>query len=519
MVHFGFSYIGVIWLIMLFVPNGFWAKNKPADYDKYVGNENKILLMFECAGEVLCSMLCLIFSDFNIRISSIWTLWLLASFILMVLYELYWIRYFRSAKTMADMYSSFAGFPVAGASLPCIAFFCLGIYGTNIFLIISSFILSVGHIGIHLMHSNEVVPRKKGRIIFKILKGILLTPVVLMLLFAVGVIACRNVNWFKGYINTSKGVNEGIYVDIGGQEQYMLIRGRDVTNPVILYLHGGPGGPDSAIGDTFTNPLIDDYTIVCWDQRGCGRTYYRNMDEDPDNKTVSFERALQDTDEVVDYLCDRFGTDKVIVVGHSYGSLLGSTYVRQHPEKVSAYIAIGQFVNCVASDEIMYQDALEKAKARGDDLTPLEEAYAEYCAGDDLLDYMTLRNATAPYHEAKYTFNTILVALVSPYCGVDDVLWTMKQADLDSYYELNRPLFDVVYNADLYAEDMTYEVPAFFISGGCDYTCNFSLAESYCNDIEAPLKDCRIMEGHGHCPQYADPEGWAQIVKDMLSLC
>ena len=153
MIHFGFCYVGLIYLLMLFTPNIIWAKNKPADYDKYAANESKVLLLFERAGEVLLSIGALIFSDCNIRTDSIWCLWLLLSFLFMVFYELYWLRYFKSSKTMADQYSTFLIFPVAGASLPCLAFFALGIYGTNIFLIISSIIMTIGHVGIHLAHT------------------------------------------------------------------------------------------------------------------------------------------------------------------------------------------------------------------------------------------------------------------------------------------------------------------------------------------------------------------------------
>lgn len=96
--HLGFSYIGLIFLIMLFVPNFFWTKNKPQDYEKYVVNENKILLLFERIGQVAASCLALIFSDFNFHTISVWTLWLLAACVMMVLYEIYWIRYFRSQK-------------------------------------------------------------------------------------------------------------------------------------------------------------------------------------------------------------------------------------------------------------------------------------------------------------------------------------------------------------------------------------------------------------------------------------
>ena len=154
--HFGFSYVGLIFLIMLFVPNIIWAKNKPENYDDYVKNENRILLLLERAGEVLVSCLCLIFSDFNIGRISLWSLWLALSFLLMVFYELYWIRYFRSDKKMSDFYSSFAGIPVAGATLPVLAFLLLAVYGRNPLLAAAAVILGAGHIGIHLQHKKEI---------------------------------------------------------------------------------------------------------------------------------------------------------------------------------------------------------------------------------------------------------------------------------------------------------------------------------------------------------------------------
>jgi len=154
--HFGFSYVGLVFLIMLMIPNIIWSKNKPKDYDKYVKNENKVLLLLERIGEVLVTGISLIFSDFNINSISNWTAVLLAAFLIMILYEIYWIKYFRSDKTMKDFYSSLIGVPVAGATLPVISFLLLGIYGRNIFLIIATGILGIGHIGIHLNHKKEL---------------------------------------------------------------------------------------------------------------------------------------------------------------------------------------------------------------------------------------------------------------------------------------------------------------------------------------------------------------------------
>lgn len=153
---FGFSYVGLIYLAFLFVPNLFWAKNKPQNHDKYAKNENKILKVFENIGQISVTCIVLVFKDFNVNFNSRWIIWLIVSFIVMVLYEIYWIRYFKSKKTMKDFYSSLFGIPVAGATLPVIAFLLLGIYGKNILLIVAAIILGIGHIGIHIKHYKEV---------------------------------------------------------------------------------------------------------------------------------------------------------------------------------------------------------------------------------------------------------------------------------------------------------------------------------------------------------------------------
>ena len=155
--NFGFSYVGLIYLVMLMLPNIIWTKNQPKDYEKYVGNENKVLLTFERVGEVLVSCAALVFSDFNMKPWSSWSWWLVVSFALMVLYEIYWIRYFKSGKTMKDFYSSILGIPVAGATLPVLAFLLLAVYGKNIILGAAVIILGIGHIGIHLMHRREIL--------------------------------------------------------------------------------------------------------------------------------------------------------------------------------------------------------------------------------------------------------------------------------------------------------------------------------------------------------------------------
>ncbi|MDD6656366.1 MAG: alpha/beta fold hydrolase [Lachnospiraceae bacterium] len=139
------------------------------------------------------------------------------------------------------------------------------------------------------------------------------------------------------------------------------MRGENVNNPVIIYLHGGPSSPDGYVTYGFTDYLVDDYTVIAWDQRGCGRTYIHNRNVDVNNDTASFEQALVDLDELVDYARERFHQDKVIILGHSYGTILGSVYARTRPEKVDAYIGAAQVISLEETDRQRMERERERA--------------------------------------------------------------------------------------------------------------------------------------------------------------
>lgn len=152
--HLGFSYVGLIFLLMLIVPNLIWTKHQPKEYNYQ--NENKLLLILERVGQACVTCTALVFSDFNIHAWSAWSLWLILAFVPMLMYECWWIRYFKSEKTLKDFYSSFYVIPAAGATLPVVAFFFLGVYGKVIWLMVSAIILGIGHMGIHLRHLKEI---------------------------------------------------------------------------------------------------------------------------------------------------------------------------------------------------------------------------------------------------------------------------------------------------------------------------------------------------------------------------
>lgn len=358
---------------------------------------------------------------------------------------------------------------------------------------------------------------KKGKPFFRVIKWIISMMLLIFLTIVIIIIGCRTFNYIGAYIDKKQGVNEGIYVPLNGQEQYLLIQGKDSSNPVIIWLHGGPASPDSFVNYIFQKYLTADYTIINWEQRGCGRTYFKNMDIDASNETVSFTQAQNDLDALVDYACARFDVEKVIIIGHSYGTMLGSQYVLNYPQKVSAYIGVGQVVS-VESDIYSYEDALEKAVLAGDDTQEMEAAYQKYIEDSSLINMMNLRNYTSKYHVTEKSANTIWEGITSPYMGIDDVRWFLFQnGKLEEYISLNEQLFDYIMEADVRDYGLEYQVPVGFITGSDDWTTPSKYAQDYYNLIEAPQKQFFLVEGCGHAPQYDSPEEFCDILKSMLA--
>ena len=155
-IQLGFSWVGSVFLLMLLLPNLAWARHKPQGYEQGGQHENRLLLALERAGQAAVTCLLLVSANLDPGRGAGWSGWLAASLGLMLLYELFWLRYFKSPKTMRDFYSSFLGVPVAGATLPVTAALLLGIHGESPLLLAAAAVLGVGHIGIHLEHRRQL---------------------------------------------------------------------------------------------------------------------------------------------------------------------------------------------------------------------------------------------------------------------------------------------------------------------------------------------------------------------------
>lgn len=152
----GFSYVGLVYLLLLFAPNLLWTRRKPPGYGEVARRESRLLLALERTGEVCVTACAVLFSDFNFKPPTPWSLWLGASILLMLLYELCWARYFRTGCTWAGFYGRLGPVPVPLASLSVGAFLLLGVYGKVVWMVLAALILGVGHIGVHLGHAKEM---------------------------------------------------------------------------------------------------------------------------------------------------------------------------------------------------------------------------------------------------------------------------------------------------------------------------------------------------------------------------
>lgn len=300
-------------------------------------------------------------------------------------------------------------------------------------------------------------------------------------------------------IVTPEGVERAEKVKIGGIEQWVSIRGVDKRNPVLLMLHGGPGFVEMPYSWYFQRGWEDYFTVVQWDQRGAGKTYLLN-DPAQLEPTMTRERLVEDTEEMVAWLRKEFGKDKIFLLGHSWGSVLGLEFAQRRPQWLHAYIGMGQVTNSPESERRGLQFALERAKRDGNAEALRElatiEGYAQPGKPLALKDLYLQRKWLGHYGGAMrslqgYDTVSAAVALAPEYSDAEIArIWEGNE------FSEKRLLVEALQRD--YSSVERLDCPVILFNGREDYNVSAELAAEWFGRLRAPSKQLVWFERSAH---------------------
>ena len=308
------------------------------------------------------------------------------------------------------------------------------------------------------------------------------------------VVALFAARWIGRGINgrTPKGgINESMYVDINGSRQWISIYGQSLDNPVLLYLHGGPGSATSLYDYAFTRKWADVYTVVTWDQRGCGKSYDKAHPQ-----TITADVMMADGKAMTEYIREHLQVDKITLLGHSWGSYFGANLALTYPEYYDAFIGTGQFIDWDENERRLYEAAstwsendpegrgmVDKWNAsRG----TVDEDFALRSGIMDRYGYGMMKDGTDYCMPAAVWFN--------PYYSLRELL-----ASQEGVFGQYAPF---VVSEDFRQMSLLgrydYALPYFNIDGDMDYQTNFELACEYFHAVNAPAKELFVLKNATH---------------------
>ncbi|MCE9668913.1 alpha/beta hydrolase [Myxococcus stipitatus] len=316
-----------------------------------------------------------------------------------------------------------------------------------------------------------------------------------------------------------RSVEVSEFIPLGGIQQAISIRGRDRDNPVLLFLHGGPGFPTMPVSYTFQAPWEEFFTVVQWDQRGSGRTYAAN-DPEKVGPTLTLERMVADAEELVTHLRERFGQQRIVLMGHSWGSYLGLELARRHPDWFSVYVGVGQAVDVFRNERQGYEAILAAARRAGNAEAVRElEALAPYPEADGTIPVQKI------YVQRKWLthFGGYLHGRTEDhYWGLVQLSPDYTPEGIDAFgpaisYSFERlwPQFDTVSFLDV----TEVGCPVILFQGTHDITVSGSLASEWYERLRAPEKKLVWFEHSAHMVPMEEPgKVFQHLLQDVLPL-
>ena len=298
-------------------------------------------------------------------------------------------------------------------------------------------------------------------------------------------------------------------VRLGGLDQSVWFRGRDTRSPILVLLHGGPGASESALFRHYDAPLEDHFLVVYWEQRGTGRSYH----DDLPRSSLTTAQLLADLDALVDTVRARFHQPRVVLLGHSWGTILGTRYAHEHPEKLWAYIGVAQIADFAEGERLSFEWAWREAQRRGDEralkalrpIAPKPRSVKEELELGRWVERFggTLRNGLS-------TGKLIWTALRTDEAGL---------ADLVRFGKGNRFSLETL-RPEYGRTDLTtirrFDVPVVFMLGRHDWHVPSVLAAKYLDTIDAPKKQLVWFEQSAHNPPFEEPNAFVRAVLEHV---
>lgn len=301
-------------------------------------------------------------------------------------------------------------------------------------------------------------------------------------------------------IDNPHAIAELSSIEIGNLQQWLLIRGEDRSNPILLWLHGGPGSAQMPIHRAFTGPLEGEFVIIHWDQRGAGKSNHEGFREE----TMTLNRYIQDVRELTLKLKERFNREKIFLLGHSWGTQLGILTVQLCPDDYHAFISVAQVVHPQRSEEVSYDWLKEQVESNGsrrekkklESLGPPPfEEHDRYVAFAKMKDSFGGGMDLGMGQLARISIGA------EEYTTGDYIRW-FRGANRGS-----GPMWDELRDFDLFRDVPALEIPVWFIVGKNDYNTPAVLVEEYVEFVDAPKgKKLIVMDGVAHTPFMGNPE-------------
>lgn len=300
-------------------------------------------------------------------------------------------------------------------------------------------------------------------------------------------------------------------IPLGGVDQWISLRSRDTSNPVMLFLHGGPGTANISFARRSQRLLERDFTVVNWDQRGAGRSYSGDLRR----QDMTIDRFVTDAEELVELLKRRFAQEKIFLVGHSWGSIVGATLVGRRPDLFRAYVGVGQVVHMQRGEELSYDFTLDEAERRGNERALLQLKKIGRPPYKDLASAGVQRKWLGRFNGATYKGSPVRTLL--RYLSLRDTRPLDYVRFIRGAMFSLRCLEDEQTKVDLLEALPEIEVPVQFCCGRRDYNVPQELVVEYVRELRAPSKRIVWFEMSGHLPNFEEPAAFSDFCGTVLN--